>query len=265
MPRLKAVPRLVAVPFPARSVAARLRALLRHGIWIPVAAFVVLDGVPSDTLHLPIAAAAVVAGAACSHYLSRRAQRRSTRRLSQIIAALRRQAATFERDATTDRLTGLANRYTFVRALDGAMADQRHRPEGAGDALLLIDVDLFKQINDTFGHHVGDMALVRVARVLREETRESDLPTRLGGDEFAVIVRRAGAEGVRQLAARIRSAAPWKPVYTDAQGREARLSLSVGTALLADHADADSALIAADRDLYAAKLRDRKERRDSVA
>ena len=107
------------------------------------------------------------------------------------------------RDATTDTLTGLANRAAFVERLRGALA--RAAMEGArGCAVLFLDLDRFKLVNDSLGHQVGDRLLVAVAQRLRMSVRPQDLVARFGGDEFALLVEAVdSAERVAELAARI--------------------------------------------------------------
>ncbi len=236
-----------------RAACTLWRRTRRQLFWVPIAAFVAFDGLPSADWHPPLAVAAVLLGAVWSRFQAARDRRRAARHLSAAIVHLRQEAAIYKFDATTDRLTAVANRPAFYKALALAMDDCRANPTVRGPALLMIDVDRFKETNDTFGHHVGDMTLIHLARVLRRETRATDVVGRLGGDEFAVLARDADADTVRRLVTRITSAAAARPVYRNDVGQEVRLCLSVGTALLIDHDDIDSALIAADRALYAAK------------
>jgi diguanylate cyclase (GGDEF)-like protein len=93
-----------------------------------------------------------------------------------------------ERQASQDSLTGLDNRRRFEEELAAAMA--RSRRHGSTGALLMIDLDGFKRVNDSRGHQAGDRVIKEVASVLRRRIRESDTPARLGGDEFAVILSR---------------------------------------------------------------------------
>ena len=94
-------------------------------------------------------------------------------------------------EADTDALTGLANRRALERTLDGR-ADARRRTRSRSVALLMLDLDGFKAINDTHGHAAGDEALREVARRLRRCVRERDLVARLGGDEFVVVLTDLG-------------------------------------------------------------------------
>ncbi len=114
--------------------------------------------------------------------------------------ALRRFAADHEHQALHDPLTGLANRELFRRSAEGALARSRH---GARGALVLIDLDRFKEVNDTLGHHAGDELLRVVAQRLEGLLRTDDTVARLGGDEFGLVLPQGGdrKETVRLLTA----------------------------------------------------------------
>ena len=103
--------------------------------------------------------------------------------------ALRQNAASHEYDSLHDSLTTLPNRELFRRTADEALARNRRGEHGA---LVLIDLDHFKEVNDTLGHHVGDELLRAVAHRLRESLRTDDMVARLGGDEFAMVLPRGG-------------------------------------------------------------------------
>lgn len=152
--------------------------------------------------------------------------------------------------ARTDGLTGLANRSTFMERLRQAFAAARR---GASPfAILYLDLDKFKPVNDTLGHPAGDALLQQVAARLNERTRESDLIARLGGDEFAILqceIREPANAG--ELAAKIQTALA-RP-YT-LGGSEASISVSIGICPYdPDIADADAMLAQADRALYRSK------------
>ncbi len=109
--------------------------------------------------------------------------------------------------ATTDGLTGLSNHRTFHEFLDSACA----KP-GAQGSLLMLDVDRFKEFNDTFGHRVGDDVLRGVASILREHCRAGDMAARYGGEEFVLVLPRTGEDQAREIAERLRAAVeagPW--------------------------------------------------------
>jgi diguanylate cyclase (GGDEF)-like protein len=152
------------------------------------------------------------------------------------------------REANQDALTHLANR----RALDSAMAQLPARLSTQAHALILIDMDYFKAINDHFGHAAGDEALVALAEVMRLACRTSDLPARLGGDEFAVLVQ-GNAAAAGQLAQRIRASFQrWRPSLPDMPTPS--LSIGVAECSALPGVNTPSAwLAAADRALYAAK------------
>jgi diguanylate cyclase (GGDEF)-like protein len=103
--------------------------------------------------------------------------------------ALRQSAAAHEFDSLHDPMTGLPNRELFRRTAEDAL--QRAR-RGEPGALVLIDLDHFKEVNDTLGHHAGDELLIIVGRRLRESLRTDDIVARLGGDEFAMVLPRGG-------------------------------------------------------------------------
>ena len=151
--------------------------------------------------------------------------------------------------AQHDALTGLPNRLLFQSRLQEELIRSRR---GASFALLCLDLDAFKDVNDSFGHPVGDMLLQAVTDRLRQETRETDTVARLGGDEFAII--QAGAEqpgAAIALAERLvlRLAEPF-----DLDIHEAAIGVSIGIAMLpGDGEDADTALKNADLALYRAK------------
>src|SRR6185295_1669839 len=108
-----------------------------------------------------------------------------------------RDSAALAHDAQTDPLTQLANRRTFSRAL------QTLQP---GDALVIVDLDHFKNVNDSYGHQVGDETLRSLARCLRETARQVDCVARFGGEEFALVLAGSGAEGATLLMERVRAA-----------------------------------------------------------
>lgn len=155
-----------------------------------------------------------------------------------------------ERMALYDRVTGLPNRHAFELSL--AQALQRHARNGGGSALLYIDVDGFKTVNDQFGHQVGDAVLKAVGVRLERALRGADIVARIGGDEFAVILSdTAIAEDVERVAANlVRIAA--EPFATG--GAPARIGFSIGICMVPQSAaDIDSALRNADLAMYHAK------------
>jgi diguanylate cyclase (GGDEF)-like protein len=153
-----------------------------------------------------------------------------------------------ERQATTDALTGLGNRHTLQAALDVLL--YRRARSGAPAALIMMDVDFFKRINDSRGHQGGDAVLAALGRVVRSEVRAVDHAARWGGDEICVAVE-GDAAAAAGLAGRI--AAGLRAGPTGASG----VTLSAGVAALAVGEDADGLLRRADRALYRAKAEGR--------
>jgi diguanylate cyclase (GGDEF)-like protein len=154
------------------------------------------------------------------------------------------------RQAVTDELTGLANHGRFQELLNAEIEQVRryHHPIG----LIMLDIDNFKAVNDTYGHQQGDAVLRHVARVLRENSRDADSPARYGGEELSLILPHTDLEGAHAIAERIRSAVEGLRVArTDGRG-VLRVTASVGVA--ASTAGNKDALIAeADGALYQAK------------
>jgi diguanylate cyclase (GGDEF)-like protein len=154
------------------------------------------------------------------------------------------------REASQDPLTGLKNRRRFEEDLQLAMA--RARRERTTGALLMLDLDYFKQVNDSYGHPVGDRLIREIAEVLRRRTRESDTLARLGGDEFAVVLPRCtGGEALltaEAIATAIREHRP------DPEGVEP-ITASIGVAIFGDHPRSSIASVVSEADtaMYAAK------------
>jgi diguanylate cyclase (GGDEF)-like protein len=164
---------------------------------------------------------------------------------------LRLQGAKSEAEqlAQTDALTGLRNRRAFDQALAAAVGDRSGSPFG----LMHIDLDFFKQVNDTLGHAAGDEVLRNVAAVLRQETRATDTVARVGGDEFMILLPsvadRAGLSDIaRRIIARLH-----QPVIHD--GQECRVAASIGlwSSVGAARLEEEGILARLDAALYDAK------------
>ena len=156
-----------------------------------------------------------------------------------------------EHDAGHDALTGLPNRATLQFELDEALMDLDR--DGTGFALMLIDLDDFKRVNDTLGHQVGDALLREFAHRLQAGVRTEDVVARLGGDEFAVVIRDVDRENVREFGRRV--AASVGDAFAIGALR-LEVNLSLGIALCPEHgSDATSLLRRADIAMYEAKQR----------
>lgn len=172
------------------------------------------------------------------------------RKLAQALDALSLAHAELERRATFDAMTGVLNRETFLKRL----ADLRRNTDQG--ALLIIDVDYFKAVNDTYGHLVGDKALIAIAQEIGPILRSGDVVGRIGGEEFAVYLPGTDMESASAIAHRIR---------VRIQGVEFRpkgealhpLSVSIGIGAVSPDRKVSEIMREADRRLYLAKERGR--------
>ncbi len=151
--------------------------------------------------------------------------------------------------AMTDSLTGLPNRRALQQALDRELARAARKRETV--SVLLVDVDRFKQVNDTYGHSTGDAALQALAGVLSSSCRSMDLATRYGGDEFIVVLPETAKAGAVRAARRIQEQVARLRIR-DAAG--VRLRISIGVACTLETGTTEAALLkAADEALYKVK------------
>jgi len=165
------------------------------------------------------------------------------------ITQQRAQAAALEHQALHDSLTDLPNRTLFHDRLHQAVL-ACHRDKGQL-AVLMMDLDRFKEINDTLGHYVGDQVLIQVGRRLRDGLRETDTVARLGGDEFAILVPSASLDEAQRLADKINHMLEQSFVF---DVHNIHVGASVGIALFPDHGeDADTLIQRADVAMYVAK------------
>jgi diguanylate cyclase (GGDEF)-like protein len=159
-----------------------------------------------------------------------------------------------------DELTGLPNRRLLDDRLDHALAHARR--VGSKVAVLLVDLDHFKEVNDTFGHRVGDMTLQAVVGQLAGRIRSSDTLARSGGDEFTVVSEVADANGAAALVSALDSALS-API--EVQGLSVRTGLSIGLALYPeDGSDPDQLHAAADKAMYVAKRAARSQLSNAI-
>jgi diguanylate cyclase (GGDEF)-like protein len=173
---------------------------------------------------------------------------------------------TIQEQAITDELTGLFN----VRQFHSRLENEIDRAERFGTplSLVMLDIDRFKSVNDTYGHQQGDRVLVEVARVLRRLSRDVDLPARYGGEEMAVVLPQTDLHGAELGAERMRAAIEGMQIQRLDGGGLLPITASFGVASFPGHASDKTALIAAaDAALYRAKRggRNRVERAEAEA
>jgi len=154
--------------------------------------------------------------------------------------------------ALHDALTGLPNRRLFEDRM--ASAVERSRRTGTRMAVMVIDLDDFKQVNDTFGHHVGDLVLKHVASVFTERVRRSDTVSRTGGDEFSIILDEPTNREEAEFVGRSLRQLLGRPL--DIEGQKVNVGASVGIAVFPEDApNTESLCIAADQKMYDEKKR----------
>lgn len=158
--------------------------------------------------------------------------------------------AAMELGASTDSLTGILNRKAFATAVESALA--RTLLANASGAMLMVDIDNFKVVNDTFGHGIGDDTLVRVAEIMRAHARGSDIVARFGGDEFALFAPAFDSDAsLRAFVERLCEGLQYDASFA---GATHRVTASIGVARAAQDGTTQRELLAAaDRALYSAK------------
>lgn len=212
------------------------------------------DGRPVGTPAREVRDSASIMGIAAGD-LSPKAQSAITRLMAEIetlrdtVKSQQARIAHLEQLADQDSLTPVANRRAFVRELSRITSfGERY---GAIASVIYFDLNGLKEINDTHGHAAGDAAIVKVADVLLEHVRESDLVGRLGGDEFGVLLPLADEDTARTKAKTLIDEIESAPL--DWQGHQIPLRLAYGTHTFSSGEDAGDALAAADRAMYAHK------------
>ena len=179
-----------------------------------------------------------------------RTQAREEHKLRAMTESLSARSETLEHAALTDSLTGMQNRRYFDDALREYLDEFRRVDKPVG--LMILDLDHFKQVNDTHGHDVGDRVLREVANCLRDMTRFHDVVARLGGEEFAIVAPNMADEPLIKLAERIRKAISMLTVMTSGNVR-LKVTTSVGLAVWDGKETADEFFRRADKQLYQAK------------
>jgi len=174
--------------------------------------------------------------------------RRSRAELDNVNAELQEKNRELHQLSITDELTGLHNRKHLMETLAAEVT--RSKRNAHSFALLVIDIDHFKQVNDTFGHQKGDEVLCLLGNVLRETVRSCDYVARYGGEEFIVLLPEVGAAGGMEVAERIRKRVARERITPKGD----RITVSIGMAMYAEHGDDPESLFQqADQALYAAK------------
>lgn len=162
-----------------------------------------------------------------------------------------RMDAELQQMASTDFLTGLPNRRHFMARIEDQLA-RMQRDVGESAAVLMLDIDHFKNVNDRFGHACGDAVLRHLADVMRASQRKIDTPGRMGGEEFALLLPGADLEAAAAYAERLRQEVADSPYQGD--GTALAVTVSIGIACIySQDLNADAALNRADRALYRAK------------
>lgn len=168
--------------------------------------------------------------------------------------------------ATLDALTGLNNR----RQLETRLKQETSQAERQGHPLsvIMLDIDFFKNFNDTYGHAVGDLVLKEVATTVRLNLRESDIPARYGGEEICVLLPFTDLEHAKQVAERVRTGVESKliPVEIDGKEESLKVTVSIGVAQFSKGSNPEELYIKADEALYQAKRngRNRVEINDNI-
>lgn len=173
---------------------------------------------------------------------------------AQLETAVRERTEQLERIAYIDQLSGVLNRRGFIEAF---RQDERRRlPDGARPGLMILDIDNFKHINDTYGHIAGDEVITEIARRLIDVTREQDLCARWGGDEFVVILKDCDPRSLAVVGCKILDDIRSRPVLLSG-GDLVDACTSIGAHLVAPADTLESAASKADLALYAAKRQGR--------
>lgn len=182
------------------------------------------------------------------------ALRQSRKQLATRIAEITSLQARLQDQAARDPLTGLFNRRHLDAALARELADGNHR--SAPLSLVMLDIDRFKRINDTYGHAAGDEMIKALARLLAWRVRGQDLACRYGGEEFLLMLPGTGMQAAAQLAESLRK--EFEELRVEFEGRRLAATVSFGIAAFPEHeADPQTLLRRADKALYAAKLQGR--------
>lgn len=166
--------------------------------------------------------------------------------LREKIARLEERVKMLDALAHQDVLVSVPNRRGFMRELEALIARVSRYGEEA--AMLFVDIDGLKRINDSFGHKAGDEALIQVASLLTRGVRKSDCVARLGGDEFGVLLTHATEDSARETAQRLTAAIEQQDTHCD--GNRLPLSVAIGMTVIAANDTPDAVIARADRSMY---------------
>lgn len=173
------------------------------------------------------------------------------------ISERKKMEAQLQELASTDPLTGLSNRRVFLEQLEQERAKVARLPHYSA-VLLMLDLDFFKRVNDTYGHATGDAVLKAFAEIARHNSRAIDLPARLGGEEFAILLSGADKNDALAMAERLREQVA--ATVVDHEAGPVKITVSIGAATLsADDINGEAVLHRADAALYEAKERGRNQ------
>ncbi len=173
------------------------------------------------------------------------------------LLALQQDVAQLTEQVRTDTLTGLFNFRHFLLSIEQEM--ERTRRTGQPTALVMIDLDHFKQVNDNWGHEVGNQALVSTSAIVRELTRRLDIPCRYGGEEFAVILPTTNVITAIQVAERVREEIEASSLMVDEKAIFLTASLGVAVYQASDDFSPENFVQKADTCLYRAKHQGRNQ------
>ncbi|MBI4684345.1 MAG: diguanylate cyclase [Nitrospirae bacterium] len=163
--------------------------------------------------------------------------------------AMKNRTQDAELESLHDNLTGLYNRKAYNQKVTETLANlERYN---VSSSLLVCDIDFFKKINDTFGHHIGDLVLTKIAQLFKDKVRKNDFIARYGGEEFIIILPHTPVEGAREAGEKIRSFI--EKTKFSFKGKEVPVTISIGISIFKKEDDATTAFERADKALYLAK------------
>ena len=170
-------------------------------------------------------------------------------RLRAHVAQLQERIEELDELAHQDTLIDMPNRRGFMRALERFI--DRAKRYGEPAAMLFVDLDGLKSINDSFGHQAGDVALIQVAHLLVGGVRRSDVVARLGGDEFAILLAHSTEDNAHETASRLADLIANCEIKHD--GDELPLSVAIGVAMIGPDDEAETIMARADEEMYRRK------------